>query len=474
MLQEYFIPVERFDEFVPRMRDILRRHDVNVINVSIRHAVADPGALLAWARGETFAFVIYYKQKTGKTARREVATWTRELVDAVIEVGGSYYLPYQPHASPEQFARAYPRSIEFFALKRRLDPTNKFRNKLWDKYYDPARDTAVQDIPAPFRTALDSRSDYRRDEGQTFLTHPEWYIVYNSDEYAEWLQTRLPTGFPYLASLGQFWVDYREARHLTQDQYPTNWGYHVMLGVIGTSYTVELALKGLYENTVGRLSDWTARGEMVQEDRLAAAVATEYATFIHVRPWYEFSFTSALKRLWTETPIIGKHPFRKLERRVFLNAEYGVKALYGAAIKAATRAAYGVAEDRMLMVLEGWSDSVATRNPKIQLLERHGHQALVSAPRYDAFRDVMLSLARSESNVRVREIAGNDEILFTGVAPADWSYSAMYEQVVYGLTFPSDANRKRVVLRTPVPELLNAIRRLDTHGGLAIDHIYDY
>ena len=26
---------------------------------------------------------------------------------------------------------------EFFALKKRLDSTNKFRNTLWDKFYQP-------------------------------------------------------------------------------------------------------------------------------------------------------------------------------------------------------------------------------------------------------------------------------------------------------------------------------------------------
>ena len=36
---------------------------------------------------------------------------------AVLEVGGTYYLPYQPHATVEQFHRAYPRAGEFFALR---------------------------------------------------------------------------------------------------------------------------------------------------------------------------------------------------------------------------------------------------------------------------------------------------------------------------------------------------------------------
>ena len=89
---------------------------------------------MAWARTEVFAFVIYYKQGTSDAAREEVALWTRELIDAALDLSGSFYLPYQLQATQEQFLRAYPRAAEFLALKRRLDPTNKFRNELLDKY----------------------------------------------------------------------------------------------------------------------------------------------------------------------------------------------------------------------------------------------------------------------------------------------------------------------------------------------------
>jgi FAD/FMN-containing dehydrogenase len=133
-IEEYFVPVDRFDDFVSRMRQILRKHDVNAIYVSIRHAKQDPGSLLAWARTEVFAFVVYYKQGTSDSAKNEVGLWTRELIDAALDFGGSYYLPYQLHATEEQFLRAYPRALEFIALKQRLDPGNKFRNQLLDKY----------------------------------------------------------------------------------------------------------------------------------------------------------------------------------------------------------------------------------------------------------------------------------------------------------------------------------------------------
>ncbi|MBI1723718.1 MAG: FAD-binding oxidoreductase [Gemmatimonadetes bacterium] len=152
VLQEYFVPVARFDAFVPRLRDVLQRHHVNVINISIRHARQDPGSLLAWARSEVFAFVLYYKQGTDAAARHRVGVWTRELIDAALMVGGSYYLPYQLHATPEQFLRAYPRAPEFFVLKQRLDPTNKFRNRLWDTYYQPR-----QSSRAAFRAISSAR-----------------------------------------------------------------------------------------------------------------------------------------------------------------------------------------------------------------------------------------------------------------------------------------------------------------------------
>jgi FAD/FMN-containing dehydrogenase/uncharacterized membrane protein YhaH (DUF805 family) len=137
VLQEYFVPVHRFDDFVPRIAEILNRHRVNVVNISIRHAHADPGSLLAWAREEVFAFVLYYKQGVQPADTNKVGVWTRELVEAVLAVGGTYYLPYQIHPTADQFHRAYPRAKEFFQLKRKTDPHFRFRNILWNTYYAP-------------------------------------------------------------------------------------------------------------------------------------------------------------------------------------------------------------------------------------------------------------------------------------------------------------------------------------------------
>ena len=140
VLQEYFVPIDEFDAFTASMAEILVRHKANVVNISVRHALPDPGSYLAWAPDEVFAFVLYYKQGTSAAARAQVAEWTRELIEASLQHRGRYYLPYQPWASPEQFHRAYPRARELFQLKEQYDPDFRLRNSLWNQYYTRSTD----------------------------------------------------------------------------------------------------------------------------------------------------------------------------------------------------------------------------------------------------------------------------------------------------------------------------------------------
>lgn len=215
VLQEYFVPIARFNDFVPKIAEILQRHQVSAVNISIRHALADPGSLLAWAREEVFAFVLYYKQGTQDHDKNRVGIWTRELTEAVLSVGGSYYLPYQPHATPEQFHRAFPRAKEFFALKGKLDPQYRFRNTLWDKYYAPTLQAAPptpSDDGSEFRAVFADtkyRDGFYRFLQVVFHLYPEdrfhWLIDqscrrFSTDkEIYEHVQAELPKIKPMLA-----------------------------------------------------------------------------------------------------------------------------------------------------------------------------------------------------------------------------------------------------------------------------------
>lgn len=183
VLQEYFVPVGRFQEFVPLMAEILSRHSVNMLNISIRHALADPGSSLRWAREEVFAFVMYYKQGVATHDRGRVAVWTRELIDAVIATGGTYYLPYQPHATAEQFHAAYPDARDLFALKDRLDPDFRFRNVLWDKYYAPTREKTMTDAHDVADSEFRSVFSTTKGSDDFYLFLQNIFHLYPEDKY---------------------------------------------------------------------------------------------------------------------------------------------------------------------------------------------------------------------------------------------------------------------------------------------------
>jgi FAD/FMN-containing dehydrogenase len=474
VLQEYFVPVERFDEFVPKMGEIFRRYHVDVMNVSIRHANRDPGTLLAWARHECFAFVVYYKQGTTPAKRNEVGIWTREMIDAALSVGGAYYLPYQILATDAQFHAAYPRANEFFALKKRLDPTHKFRNRLWDRYDPPAADPRAK-ADAAVRAELAARPSWRRAEEQTFLTLPEWYIVFSADEYAAFLKGALPSGFPYWASVRQFWSRYSHVRAALRGVYPPNWGYQVMIVTIGASFTAQYAAKGAWEKTIGRLTEAiSADGRPFGSgyaDRHMAQVARDYAAFIHDYPWYLFPFASRLRE-FRRTPDAAPWTVRRAERDVEVPLELGAQAVWGKVIKKATGTAYG--EDGYF--IEAWARG-PVKNPEkiypgIKALKTFpGGDVLLSIPRYESFRRVALALAAKD--VRFVEIAGNGRILVTVLAPAAWDGAPFYGDVVDEWPLLTDPSRKRVALSVPVADLSAALRGMPAEGA-EIDHVFDY
>lgn len=495
VLQEYFVPVERFDEFVPKMAEIFNRYHVNIINVSIRHARQDPGSLLAWAKEECFAFVVYYKQGVQEYEKTEVGIWTRELIDAVLSVGGSYYLPYQIHATDEQFRRAYPRAEEFFALKSKMDPEYHFRNKLWDRYYPPPKTdesakTTTRDQSSVTADAaqeqeeedpevkkkLHARKNYLRSEDQTYLTLPEWYIVYSADEFAAFLQQQPPSAFPYVRSVGQFWRIYQKVLDQTWNSSPFNWGYHLMIVVIGASYTAEYCLKGFYENTLGRLTEWLSPRDPWEpptaEDRYIQAFAREYATFIHATPWYEFPFAQKLQEFWALSDASAGSVVRKWERRFAFTLELLFKTAWGWLIKQSSQAAYDP-EDQMIQAwVKNGADAILGIDPGVRQHEPlDANTQLLSLPRYEPFTQAVTELANK--GVRFVEIAGNTKILMTVIAPLEWQDTQGRGDRLLEWRILTQPDKKRVALTVDVSRLHEVIPSLEREQ-VTIDHLYDF
>jgi hypothetical protein len=312
---------------------------------------------------------------------------------------------------------------------------------------------------------------YERAGSATFLTLPEWYIVYSTEEYAAFVATRPPSHFPWFRSIAQFWRTYTAACRATRRVYAFEPGVHVMLGVTGVSFSAEQAVKGAYETTLGRVAEWLG-GHDTEEDAVARRTLQEYGRFMHTAPWYEFPFATRLRALWRETPLRGAHLVRKWERRGFLSAEYGTKAVYGRVIRSATGTVRAPEDLRLYAWAEDVPDAVFAEGRVKKVRTLGPRSFIVALPRYEQFTGVALDLVHR--GARFRDIAANDVIVLSLLAPPDAGRglppqaAVVFEEPV--LTSP---RVRRLAVRAPVGALRETVAALEARGA-TIERLYDY
>jgi hypothetical protein len=326
--------------------------------------------------------------------------------------------------------------------------------------------------------AADIGEKNRRPVEDSYFSYPEWYIVWSYEERAQYLPKNLPSGFPYFASIGQYWKSYCFICGLTQSRHQFNFGDHLSSFVLGGSFALEYSIRGAYEQTIGRLSEWTSSHELVEEDAYAARVAREYADFVYIRPFYEFHFAHALRELWKETPFWGKHPIRKWERKFILSVDYGIEAIYAEAMQVASHLAYGAESGETYTWIESAPENVFQEFPRIKADQEKAKEVskqsfVVIIPRYQEFTDLAVKLA--EHDVHFVQIAGNDEIMLTIVAPKNWGYDlpASDGSVLFTEDFLTQPGVKRIALECPVRSLHSVLNSFSTRG-IKVEHIYDY
>jgi hypothetical protein len=315
---------------------------------------------------------------------------------------------------------------------------------------------------------IDRTEHYRRPEEATYLSYPEWYLVSNPQEYAEFLHHHRPSGFPYGRSIGQFWSSYAQVYAIAR-HYPFNAGEHLMLAVIGTSSTIEWLIKGAYENTIGRLFELRG-GERTAEENYAAEVARDYGNFIPTQPWFDFPFGEKFQKLWTTTAFFERHFPRKCERKFFLSLEYGVKTIYAGLIRLASHSVYGVADTEVFAMVTHLPAQITS--PEVRLVRQlPDGLAIVTLPHYQGFTDTAPILARDGGDFV--EVAGNDEMLVTLIAPAGWNYDLAAGKPLFTMGLLSGPELKRVAIQAPIRSLGAMLREIEAKN-LRVEHLFDY
>jgi FAD/FMN-containing dehydrogenase len=139
VLHEYFVPPNKLGEFLDRIRLILRQSsEIDLLNVTLRPVQRDNDTILAYAKQDEIGLVMLFHYWATSEADTQMRAITQQLIDAALACDGSYYLPYRPHATIDQFRQAYPRFREFYDMKQKYDPTELFENSFYRDYIEPA------------------------------------------------------------------------------------------------------------------------------------------------------------------------------------------------------------------------------------------------------------------------------------------------------------------------------------------------
>ena len=316
--------------------------------------------------------------------------------------------------------------------------------------------------------ALDIRdAGYRRAEGDSYLTYPEWYIVHAYADLAGVTRQSSESHYDYLDAVMTFWSSLCRATQTARRAGPVTFDQRITNYIIGVSFSLEMAVQGLYERTIGALTAWLRGEQKTPEDAFNQRFLDDYAAFLQQVPWYQYPFKQELARFWRETPWQPGSRVRSAERRVALSLEYGVKALYAVAIGAL--AGYSPADLTIMSVIKP-SDGAAVKDvTAVRALD--GGLALVRTPRYRAYTDILRAWAKN--GTAVIEIAGNHRILTTVLAPAGTALEAPGGRRIFSVAIQSKPGWERIGFDTDVAMITRQIAAIERQGAV-FEHAYDY
>ena len=322
--------------------------------------------------------------------------------------------------------------------------------------------------PAQPSAFVTDDSSYQAAEGDSYLTYPEWYIVHVYRDLAAVTRQSSESSFDYLSSIFGFWGSLCANTQVAESHGPASFGQRATDYVIGVSFSLEMAVIGGWERTIGALSLWARGPARTPEDAFALKIADDFAAFLDQTPWYDYPFFPTLQKFWRETPFGEMSLVRSIERRVALTLEYGGKALYAVPIGAMAGAV--PAETSIGSVIKGLDDSDIAADPRIRKIRAFGDGAvLIETPRYQVLTDILVTLAHRGR--QVLEIAGSRHILVTIIGPESWS-APQGGRLLFALPIQSAPGQRRFGLDVGVTQLADFIVATENTGA-KFEHVYD-
>src|SRR5437016_11920541 len=244
-----------------------------------------------------------------------------------------------------------------------------------------------------------------------------------------------------------------------------------MIYIIGISYSTEYAIKGFYENTIGRVFEWIRGEARTPQDDYARKVLQDYAAFLYTIPWYKYPFREKLDGLMAISAPTSS-PLRTWERDFALGAEYFIKVGYASLIQKALDAGNDDEPRDIMFAVATLPPEVLAKEPRIKPMRALTPQwQLVQAPRYKALSEILQGLL--DRGFGLAEIAGNHDILITVIAPDGAKLNIKDTAELFSLQLDAKPGFRRAGLKARNDRLVDINRDLNSRCAVIV-HFYDY
>lgn len=302
--------------------------------------------------------------------------------------------------------------------------------------------------------------EHHRPESRTLMTYPEWHIVHAYEDYGRVLETGDPHDYGFLKGISGFWGSLCALSKASGQHGTVDFATKQMVYVIGVSFTAEMLLKAVYEETFGRAVAALRGSNRTTLDELSATQAQAYATFLQQTPWYKWDFGSDAQTLRDA----ASDNLRDRERALALGLEYRAKAAYAEAIEAAV-SEVGPDALTLRMIVKGVASESLAQLDGVEVIDARTEGIEIETVRYRALTHLMQDLVNK--GAEFVEIAGNDQIMVTILSDTAEHPNAIYSRARQGF----GDYRHLILLR--VDALADILRRLND-SSTTLEHIHDY
>lgn len=134
LLQEYFIPLDKAEEFINYLQSLQPEIQHPLMNITVREVLKNQETILNYTPQDMICFVMFFRGPNTIKFENSLKQTVLKMTDKSLELNGKYYLPYRAYQTKGQFKKAYPNYRVFNKIKNKYDPKKLFTSEFYNSY----------------------------------------------------------------------------------------------------------------------------------------------------------------------------------------------------------------------------------------------------------------------------------------------------------------------------------------------------